>query len=134
MVVVFGNIMAFGEHSTPEKNNRYKIFMKNYQNDEFLQSFLTIKVINGEMIFQFYRVRNHYGDYIERIISFFEEDIPNMLGELAFGFIYIYDDEGRLSDNEAVVYTLKKGIVKQEPDYYFSPFSEKVSPEGIAQF
>ena len=57
-----------------------------------------------------------------------------MLEKPAYGFIYFYDDEGNLPHDQGVVYTLKKGIVKQEQDYYFSPFSEKVSPRGIEQF
>ncbi|MEM9836685.1 MAG: Imm7 family immunity protein, partial [Bacteroidota bacterium] len=74
------------------------------------------------------------GKSVDDIVSFFKESLPSMVGEDSYGMLYIYDDEGGHKVDEFETYILRKGVVTQERDVYFSPFSKMVSPEGISQF
>lgn len=128
-----GNISVTHYHSSKEKNEKFQDFGRSYKEDPFYSSFLKMSSSNGEIFFHISRLTNHNGDYIERIINFFKFEIPMMVGKSSFGSLYIYDDEGGRMQDEFELYILRKGKVEKKKDIYFSPFSEKISPEGISQ-
>lgn len=133
MVVLLGNIFATSYKCTKEKKDRLSVFVKEQSKDEFHRSFLSVKVSNGEFFINISCLKNHNGSYIKKVITFFE-DLPNILGESSFGFLYLYDDEGGLDVHDKVqLYVLRKGKVTIEKDSYFSPFSKMVSPDGNNQ-
>ena len=134
MVVIIGSVYAGCNYSDEDRRASFDSFLQKYEADDFLQHYLKLHFTNGEYFLQISYLGNRNGESVDAILNFFKFEIPAMLGLDAFGLIYIYDDEGGRKVDEFELYTLKKGLVQQEVDAYFSPFSILVSPEQISQF
>ncbi|MFK7809165.1 MAG: Imm7 family immunity protein [Saprospiraceae bacterium] len=133
MVVLIGHVFGVDSYAVKYKRKRFTEFINNYESDEFYTSFVSTSFTNTMGLLRFYTFKNHNGEYIDKIVEFFKVEIPKMVGDAAFGELRIYDDEGGRTQDEFELYVLKKGKVLKEKDYYFSPYSKEVSPDGIAQ-
>ncbi len=86
---------------------------------DFPERILTVKVINGNFVFNASGVCNHFSQDVEDVFEIYRVIAAKAPG--SYGLLYIRNDEDRGRDNEFVVWRLARGAFSSFRDRYLSP-------------